>query len=229
MSEFPVIPDQVLTQLTRYSRRIVERGLAAGPGGNVSVRSGARMWISPSGYPLDLIEPGDWVPMEIESGQAERDGPRASSEYAMHLEIYRARPDIFAVVHTHPPLTIGVISAGIPGIPPMFPDYVAIAGSIGMIEYVVPCSPELAKAVRQQISIPEMGGILMRNHGLLTVGGSMREAYYRTEVIEEAARVYWIARSVGMPQVLTESDVAAILNLEAERYRQRLLGQPHAG
>jgi L-fuculose-phosphate aldolase len=225
MSERPEIPEQALAELTRYARRIVERGLAAGPGGNVSVREGARIWISPSGFPLDLIERDDWVPMEIVTGRIEREGPRPSSEFEMHLEIYRARPDVNAVVHTHPPVTIGVISAGIREIPPMFPDYVAIAGTVGMIEYVVPCSPELAAAVRQEIMAPGMGALLMQNHGLLTVGGSVREAYYRTEVIEEAARIYWVARSVGTPQVLTAAQSAAILDLEAERYRQKLLAQ----
>jgi L-fuculose-phosphate aldolase len=225
MSERPEIPEQALAELTRYARRIVERGLAAGPGGNVSVRDGARIWISPSGFPLDLIERDDWVPMEIVTGRIEREGPRPSSEFEMHLEIYRARPDVNAVVHTHPPVTIGVISAGIREIPPMFPDYVAIAGTVGMIEYVVPCSPELAAAVRQEIMAPGMGALLMQNHGLLTVGGSVREAYYRTEVIEEAARIYWVARSVGTPQVLTAAQSAAILDLEAERYRQKLLAQ----
>jgi L-fuculose-phosphate aldolase len=226
MSEIPVISEQAAAELTRYSRRIVERGLAAGPGGNVSVRDGARIWISPSGFPLDLIEPGDWVPMDIASGRIEREGPRPSSEFEMHLEIYRERPDVDAVVHTHPPVTIGVISAGIREIPPMFPDFVAIAGSIGMIDYVVPCSPELAAAVRNEIAAPGMGALLMRNHGLLTVGGSVREAYCRTEVIEEAARIYWVARSVGTPQVLTGAQTAAILDLEAERYRQKLLARP---
>lgn len=231
MSAFLVISEQASNELARFSRRIVKRGLAAGPGGNVSVRDESRIWISPSGFPLDLIERDDWVPMEIASGRIERpvsvDGPRPSSEFEMHLEIYRTRPDVHAVVHTHPPITIGVISAGIREIPPMFPDFVAIAGSIGMIEYVVPCSPELAAAVRQEIGAPGMGALLMRNHGLLTVGGSVREAYYRTEVIEEAARIFWIARSVGTPQVLTAEDSAAILDLEAERYRQRLLAQPN--
>ncbi len=227
MSEIPVIPVAAATELIRYSTRIVERGLAAGPGGNLSVRDGNRIWISPSGYPLDLIEQDDWVPMDIASGRTERDGPRASSEFEMHLEIYRVRPDVNAIVHTHPPITIGVISAGIREIPPMFPDFVAIAGTIGAIDYVVPCSPELAAAVRHEIRDPAMSALLMRNHGLLTVGGSVREAYYRTEVIEEAARIFWVARSVGTPEVLSAADSAAILDLEAERYRQKLLAQPN--
>ena len=227
MSEIPSIPENTATELASFATRIVNRGLAAGPGGNLSVRDGERIWISPSGYPLDMIERNDWVPMDIASGGTERSGPRPSSEFEMHLEIYRVRPDVNAVVHTHPPITIGVISAGIREIPPMFPDFVAIAGTIGAIDYVIPCSPELAAAVRHEIRDPAMNALLMRNHGLLAVGGSVREAYYRTEVIEEAARIFWVARSVGTPQVLSAADSAAILDLDAERYRKQLLAQPH--
>ncbi len=72
-----------------------------------------------------------------------------------------------------------------------------------------------------------MNALLMRNHGLLTVGGAVREAYYRTEVIEEAARIFWVARSVGTPQVLSAAESAAILDLDAERYRKQLLAQPN--
>ncbi|MCA9860923.1 MAG: class II aldolase/adducin family protein, partial [Thermomicrobiales bacterium] len=211
MSKIPIVPVHAASELARYAARIVDRGLAAGPGGNISAREGNRIWISPSGYPLDMIEGDDWVPMDIATGRVERSEPRPSSEFEMHLEIYRARPDVNAVVHTHPPITIGVISAGIREIPPMFPDFVAIAGAIGAIDYVVPCSPELAAAVRTEIADPAMSALLMRNHGLLTVGASVREAYYRTEVIEEAARIFWVARSVGTPQVLTPADSAAIL------------------
>lgn len=225
MNDEPVMPGTLAGEATRYARRIVERGLAAGPGGNVSVRDGDRMWISPSGFPLDLVEVDDWVPMEVASGRVERPGPRPSSEFEMHLEIYRSRPDVAAVVHTHPPITIGVISAGIPEIPPMFPDFVAIGGRIAAIDYVVPCTPELAAAVRAELADPAATALLMRNHGVTTVGRSLREAYYRTEVIEDAARIYWVAQGVGTPQVLTPAQSAAILDLEAERYRQKLLAQ----
>ena len=73
---------------------------------------------------------------------------------------------------------------------------------------------------------PGINGLLMRNHGLITVGATMKEAYYRTEVVEDAARVFWIALTSGTPQVLSDQQAEEILNLEAERYRQRLLREP---
>ena len=70
---------------------------------------------------------------------------------------------------------------------------------------------------------PAVNALLMQNHGLITVGHNLKEAYYRTEVIEDAARIYWIASTVGTPRTLSGEEATEILNLEAERYRQRLL------
>ena len=88
--------DRLKAELARYSARIVARGLAVGPGGNMSARDGAVMWISPSGYALDDIDDGDWVPVEIASGRPLQASPRPSSEVSMHLAIYRERPDVAA-------------------------------------------------------------------------------------------------------------------------------------
>jgi L-fuculose-phosphate aldolase len=214
---------QIKDELSRYSARIVQRGLVVGPGGNTSARVDGVMWISPSGYALDEIGAEDWVAIDIASGQASQSEPRPSSESAMHLAIYRARPDVSAIVHTHPPTTIGVISAGLDEIPFMFPDQVALVGTVPCIDYVVPCSQELADAVVETMRDQEVNALLMQNHGLITIGHNLKEAYYRTEVIEDAARVYWIAASVGTPRVLSALEADEIQNLEAERYRQRLL------
>ena len=215
--------EQLKNELTHYSARIVRRGLVVGPGGNTSVRDGEVMWISPSGYALDDIGAEHWVAVDIASGQPRQAEPRPSSESAMHLAIYRARPDVAAIVHTHPPTTIGVISAGLDEIPFMFPDQVALVGKAPYIDYVVPCSQELADAVVAAMLDPAVNGLLMQNHGLITVGHNLKEAYYRTEVIEDAARVFWIAATVGVPHILSALEADEIRNLEAELYRQRLL------
>lgn len=209
-------------QLNTYGKKIVHKNLAVGPGGNISAREGNTMWISPSGFGLDEIGDDQWVPVDIETGLPDHPALRPSSEIAMHLYIYRKRPDIQAVVHTHPPVTIAMISSGHDEIPFMFPDHVAIAGHLSSIDYVIPCTEELANAVVQAIT-PESTGLLLKNHGLVTLGTTLKQAYYRTEIIEDSARVYWMAKSLGTPRILTSEETAGILNLEAEKYRQRLL------
>jgi L-fuculose-phosphate aldolase len=217
------VNDSPRHELAKYSAKIVHRGLAVGPGGNTSLRDGDVMWISPSGYGLDDIGDADWVAVGIEDGLPRQAAPRPSSETLMHLALYRVRPDVQAIVHTHPPTVIGVISAGIDDIPFLFPDHVAIVGKLPCIDYVTPCTPELASAVAVAMRDARVNGLLMRNHGLITVGKTVKEAYYRTEVVEDAARVYLIARSIGVPAVLNDEQATEILTLEAERYRQRLL------
>jgi L-fuculose-phosphate aldolase len=214
---------QLKQELAHYSARIVRRGLVVGPGGNTSVRDGALMWISPSGFALDDIAAEHWVAVDVDSGEVRQAERRPSSESAMHLAIYRARPDVAAIVHTHPPTTIGVISAGLDEIPFMFPDHVALVGTVPSIKYVVPCSQALADEVVTAMRDPSVNGLLMQNHGLITIGHNLKEAYYRTEVIEDAARVFWIAATIGTPRILTPAEAAEIRNLEAEHFRQRLL------
>jgi L-fuculose-phosphate aldolase len=219
----PHASEQTRSELARYSARLVSRGLVVGPGGNTSARDGEIMWISPSGFALDDIGVDDWVVMDIASGEARQRTPRPSSEFAMHLAIYRARPDVSAIVHTHPPTTIGVISAGIDRIPFMFPDQVAVVGDVPFIGYVVPCSQELADAVVAAMGDEDVSALLMQNHGLITIGHNLKEAYYRTEVVEDAARIFWVAATIGTPRTLTAPEADEIRSLEAERYRQRLL------
>jgi L-fuculose-phosphate aldolase len=223
MGVSPHRTEALIQQLALYSRKIVDKGLAAGPGGNTSVRDGSIMWISPSGYTLDEIGEEDWVGVDIESGTSLHPTLRPSSEVAMHLGIYRERKDVQAIIHTHPPVTIGVISSGYDEIPAMFPDIVALVGEIPSIDYVIPCSDELAQEVVRALGNTGYQALLMKNHGLITLGSNVKQAYYRTEIVEDAARIFWIAKSLGNPRCLTADEKRAILDLEAEKYRQKLM------
>lgn len=216
------ITSQVKTELSYYGTKILKKNLAVGPGGNISHRDGNTMWISPSGFVLDEISDDQWIGVNIETGHYQHPTLKPSSEIAMHLYLYQNRPEINAIVHTHPPVTIAVISAGFDEIPFMFPDHVALVGKIPSIEYVIPCTEELAQAVVYALT-PPYAGLLLKNHGLITVGSTLKQAYYRTELVEDAARVFWMSRSMGTPRTLTDEEADSILNLEAEKYRQKLL------
>jgi len=138
----------------------------------------------------------------------------------MHLGCYLAREDIKAVVHVHPPLATGVVSAGVK-IKPMFPDFVALLGEVPIIDYVIPAGREIREAVTAVIR--DHDAALLVNHGAVTVGANLKEAFYRAEIIEDAARVLIASLTVGKPRFLTEEEVEGIRNLEAEDYRKALL------
>lgn len=210
---------QLREALAYFGRRILEVGLAVGPGGNISARWGKKMLISPSGLAFDEVTPQGYVAVDIETGNVEGEG-RPSSEVAMHRAIYRAREDVQAVVHVHPPFVIGVASGG-GVIQPMFPDFVALLHRVVTLPYILPCTEELAKAVGEAVQNAE--AVVLVNHGAITVGATLKEALYRAQILEEGAKILTVARLFGSPRFLSEEEQEALLALEAERYRQRVL------
>ncbi|WP_102026654.1 class II aldolase/adducin family protein [Salirhabdus sp. Marseille-P4669] len=210
---------QVIEQLKQYANKIVDTGLVVGAGGNLSMRDGNIMYLSPSGFDLKEIEDHQWVRVHIETGEV-LDDLKPSSEILMHLECFRKRPDITAVLHAHPSYSVGVSSTG-QTIPPLFPDYPAMVKSVAYLEYMIPTTHVLADAVAEVIE--ENDVVVMRNHGVLTVGKTMKEAFFFMQLVEESAKVFTISRTVGNPRILTDEEVEDLRNLSSEKYRQKLL------
>jgi L-fuculose-phosphate aldolase len=209
---------KVIEELNKYAHKLVDQGLVVGAGGNLSMRDGGYMYISPSGFDLKEIEPHQWVKVDITTGEIEGD-LRPSSEVLMHLECFRKNEEIQAVLHAHPTYSVGVSSAG-KDIPPLFPDFPAMVKSVGYIDYVIPTTNLLAEKVAELV---DNDVIIMRNHGVLTLGKTMKEAYFFMQLTEESAKVYTISSIFGGPRVLTEQECEDLRNLSAERYRSKLL------
>ncbi|MCK1995772.1 class II aldolase/adducin family protein [Psychrobacillus psychrodurans] len=209
---------KVIEELNKYAHKLVDQGLVVGAGGNLSMRDGGYMYISPSGFDLKEIEPHQWVKVDITTGEIEGN-LRPSSEVLMHLECFRKNEEIQAVLHAHPTYSVGVSSAG-KDIPPLFPDFPAMVKSVGYIDYVIPTTNLLAEKVAELV---DNDVIIMRNHGVLTLGKTMKEAYFFMQLTEESAKVYTISSIFGGPRVLTEQECEDLRNLSAERYRSKLL------
>ncbi|RCW77231.1 class II aldolase/adducin family protein [Saliterribacillus persicus] len=209
----------VREQLSKYAMKLVKSGLVVGAGGNLSMRDDKYMYISPSGFDLQEIEEEQWVKVNIETGDVESN-LKPSSEVQMHLECFRRRPDIDSVLHAHPSYSVGVSSAG-KEIPSMFPDFPAMIKNVKYLDYMIPTTHVLADAVAEVIEKTEV--VVMRNHGVLTVGKSMKEAYFFMQLVEEAAKVYTISTTVGVPNLLTDEECQDLRNLSSEKYRAKLL------
>jgi len=210
----------IRNELCRYARKTVANKLVVGPGGNISAKHEGKMYLSPSGFALDEIAPEQWVEVDIETGEITDIGLRPSSEVLMHLYAYRVNPSIGAIVHTHPPYCIAFTLVG-QELPVMFPDQAALVGKTTYVPYVLPTTDKLADAVAAKVS--EFSTILLGNHGLVTTGRNLREAYYRTEVVEESAKIYLIASAIRPPKALTDEEYREIASLESEAYRIELL------
>lgn len=207
-------------ELCKYARKTVANKLVVGPGGNISARHEGKMYLSPSGFALDEVEPEQWVEVDIETGAITDIGLRPSSEVLMHLYAYRANPNIGAIVHTHPPYCIAFTLVE-RELPIMFPDQAALVGKTVYVPYVLPTTDKLADAYVNVVN--EASTVLLGNHGLVTSGRNLREAYYRTEVVEESAKIFLIAKAIREPKALTKEEFEEIASLESEAYRIELL------
>jgi L-fuculose-phosphate aldolase len=212
--------EKIRKQLTEYGKKVVEKGLAAGPGGNISAREGDYVFLSPSGYFLNEIREKDWVRVNIKTGKV-YGNLRPTCETSMHLGIYMERKDIKAVIHTHPVVTVGLISAGVE-FKPLTPDYVALLGrDVPVIGYVQPGGEEIRKAVVKKIK--KCNVVLLKNHGAVCIGETLKESFARTWLLEETAKSIFAGKVSGTLKFLSLKEVEGIENLEAEDYRKALL------
>ena len=210
-------------ELLRCGLEVVSKKLVVGPGGNLSARDGDLMWVTPSGLTFEDLTEDDLVGVDLGTGEVVQGSRRPTSEVLMHLFILRQRPDVNAIVHTHPPLTIALVSCGM-AVQAMFPDFVVYLGaSVPNLEYQPPTTKALADRTVELLA--DRAGITMTNHGALTVGRNFREALLRTEVLEEGARIQLAALSAGKPRFISRTECEEILGMGSEQYRQQLLDQ----
>lgn len=212
--------EKIREMLTEYGKKLVEKGLVAGPGGNISARDGDYVFLSPSGFFLDEIKESEWVKINLKTGKVSGD-LRPTCETSMHLGIYVEREEIRAVIHTHPPVTVGLISAGI-RFKPVFPDYVAMLGrEVPVIDYVQPGGEAIRKAVVDRIK--KCNVVLLKNHGAVCIGETLKEAFARSVLMEETAKTVFVGKVAGNLKCLSLREVEEVENMEAEDYRKALL------
>lgn len=212
-----------LNELVETARQLSQSGLVTGAGGNVSARDGDGMWISPSGFSLEDAGAQHYPLVGIDSGEILQGDYRPSSEVLMHLFIYRKRPDVCAVIHTHPKITIALTSAG-HDLKAMYADYYVYLGrNVPHVPYVTVTTPELARVVERAFQPADCHGMILRNHGAITVGSSIKEAAFRTYAIEEQATIQWHALQVGQPTFLSDEECQKLDRLSSEEYRRELL------
>ena len=191
-------------------RRLYERGLIAGPDGNVSVRLGpGRVLVTPAGMSKTDVRAADLVEVELDGATrwAGR-GVAASSEVGMHLRIYQRRPDARAVVHAHPPTATAFAVAGEPVPADVLPELILQMGAVPLVPYATPGTPALADGLE-----PFLAGhdaFLLANHGATTLGPTLRVAHQRMESLEHGARILMAARHLGQVNHLADEHVRAL-------------------
>ncbi|HSA24843.1 MAG TPA: class II aldolase/adducin family protein, partial [Myxococcota bacterium] len=154
---------QARQELVEYGRRLWLRGFVAANDGNLSVRlDGERVLTTPTGVSKGFMAPDDLLVTDLGGARVEGRG-RPSSELPMHLEIYRGRPDVRAVVHAHPPVATAFAVAGIPLDQCLLPEMVVSLGAIPIAPYGTPSTEEIPASIRP--FVPRCDAVLLANHG----------------------------------------------------------------
>lgn len=194
-------------------RRMAAAGLVGGAEGNVSARLSERRLLStPTGVEKASLEPHQLVVTRLD-GETILGARRASSELRMHLAVYRARPDVRAVVHGHPLTAVALTLAGLDLSRPLVPEQVtALGDGLPTAPYATPSTEALAEGVAQ--ALLRHDACLLERHGATTVGRTLAEACDRLETVERVAQMVLRARVLGgAPLPLPEVEVKKLLGL----------------
>ena len=197
--------------IVEVGRRLYARGYTASNDGNISLRLDAsRLLMTPTNVCKGFMTV-DMMCITDLDGKKIAGERNPSSEMQMHLEVYRQRPEIQAVVHAHPPIATGFAVAGIPLDRAVLAEVVTTLGSVPIAEYATPSTRELPEAVRKYVKAHD--GMLLANHGALTLGADVFSAYYKMETIEHFAKISLVARMLGGERLLSRDEVKRLQGL----------------
>lgn len=195
--------------LVEVCRRLYARRLIGAGEGNVSCRLGRdRLLVTPSGASKGHLRPGDLVVVDL-AGRVLRGRGRPSTELAMHLAAYEARPDVNAVVHAHPLTAIAFTVAGVPPPDDLLPEAVLVLGAIGVAPFATPGTAEVPRSLAPLWKNHQV--VLLERHGALALGRDLFQAHDRLETLERVCEVAFRARALGRCEPLSATAVAKVL------------------
>jgi L-fuculose-phosphate aldolase len=203
-------------QLISYGNRLLADGLAVGRAGNISVRAEDRVLITPSGVPYPDLTPADICAVDMTGALLGTGEP--SSETPMHLAVYAATP-ARAVVHTHSPEVVA-LSAVCDELPAIHYAITSLGGPVRVARYTRFGSEDLAAAA--VAALAGRSAVILGNHGAISYGASLAEAYDRALLLEWLARVHRLACSRGKPRILTGAELDEVAaEMRRRRYGER--------
>jgi len=196
---------ELKAQICEIGRRVYARNYVASNAGNISYKlSEDEILTTPTGVSKGYMDPGIIVLVDRE-GKRRYGELEPSSEIKMHVSIYAHRPDVRAVVHAHPPIATGFAVAGIPLAHCVLPEVVLSLGGVPLAPYGTPSTEELPQ---QLIPLLEKAdAFLLANHGVVTLGKDLLQAYYRMEMVEHFAQILLTAKQLGKINFLTKENV----------------------
>ena len=177
--------------ICEIGRLCYQRYYIVGADGNISARmADGSILITPSGAMKGFLEPHHVAHVD-ERGRVLDDGPQCSSEVGIHLVAYQERPEIKAVCHAHPPHAVALTIAGIDMQLPVIPEIIVTLGGIPTAPYGTPGTDELPETIRKIVRCAD--ALIMQNHGSVTLGSNLLDAYKKLDMVEHTAKILWLA------------------------------------
>lgn len=206
---------QAKADIIHVGRRMYERGYVASNDGNISVRlSEDRLLVTMTGVSKGFLTPEQLIVIDYD-GNVISGRFKPSSEIKMHLMVYQERSDVNGVAHAHPPTATGFSVAGIPLTECLLPEVIVALGSVPIVEYGLPGTMELVEPIRKYVH--DYDAYLLENHGALTIGPDVINAYHKMETMEHFANIALTARLLGNVNSLGKKDVDNLIGLR-ERF-----------
>lgn len=199
-------------QVCEIGRRLYQRGFAAANDGNLSVRLNEReVLCTPTMVSKGFMKPEDLCTVDYDGKQLGGTRKR-TSEVLLHLAVYKARPDVRAVVHCHPPHATAFAVAGEPIPKCVLPEVEVFLGEVPMAVYETPGTQKFAETVLPHVK--DCNTIILANHGTVTFGADLEKAYFNTEIIDAYCRILILARQLGRVNQFTDTQTRELLDLK---------------
>ncbi|MGK9477815.1 class II aldolase/adducin family protein [Melioribacter sp. OK-6-Me] len=199
--------------IVEVGKRIWTRGYVAANDGNITVLlNDNEVLTTPTGVSKGFMTTDMIIKCDRKGNVITKNSKyRPSSELKMHLEVYKERPDIKSVVHAHPPFATSFAVAGIPLDKCVLPEAIIVIGAVPIAPYGLPSTSEIPDKIRPYIKNSD--AILLENHGALTLGSDLFNAYYKMETLEHTASIVWKAIQLGNLNILSPEERDRLLGL----------------
>ena len=207
---------EIKKQICEIGKRIYDRGMVAANDGNISVKLSDNVFLcTPTGVSKGFMTP-EYICKVDADGRVIQANPgfKPSSEIKMHMRVYKERPDVKAVVHAHPMYATAFAIAGIPLTQPIMPEAVIALGCVPIAEYGTPSTDEIPNAVAKYLQ--NFDAVLLANHGALSYGDSLINAYHKMESVEFYAQLLFLSKQLGGPKELSSDQVTRLYEIRRQ-------------
>ena len=208
----------IVSSLIEICHRLYTNRFVTATDGNVSVRlEDGNILTTRTAINKGMVTENDLVEVDL-SGNVLTSNYLPSTEIGMHLFIFSERSDVNAVVHAHPPYATGFVTARQPLNECLLPEVVVGLGAIPLADYATPSTDEVAGSLEPYVKIAD--AILLANHGVVTYGKDLWDAYFKMEKVEHVAHITFIARMLGGEKLLSYEDIEKLRAISQQSYRK---------